>query len=153
MEHKSAVNTGKVEVDDYIVGKHVFANLYGVDSKLLWDEEKLVEIVKNASKEGGMTLVEIKSWKFTGYHGGVSVLALVVESHIAIHTWPDYGYATVDVYTCGAHSDPWKAFNYIVDKLKPKYYIVGYADRSSIYIRKGERKASDAVASTFRDSA
>jgi len=148
VEHKVVSNIERVEVNDYIVGKHVFANLYGIDSKLLWDEEKLVKIVKNAAKKGGMTLVEVKSWKFTGYHGGVSVLALVAESHIAIHTWPDYGYATVDVYTCGAHSDPWKAFNYIVNELKPKYYIVGYADRSSIYVKKGGEKASDAVAST-----
>lgn len=148
MVERKVVSNNVKRTNDYIVGRHVFANLYGVDSRLLWSEEELVEIVKNAAKEGGMTLVEVKSWKFTGYHGGVSVLALVVESHIAIHTWPDYGYATVDVYTCGSHSDPWKAFNYIVDKLKPRYYIVGYADRSSIYVEKGERKASDTVAST-----
>jgi S-adenosylmethionine decarboxylase len=117
---------------DLIVGKHVYGNLYGVDARLLWDEEFLKEVVREAAVKGNMNLVEMKTWRFTGYHGGVSVIALVLESHIAIHTWPDYGYATVDVYTCGANSDPWRAFNYIVEKLKPKYYIVHYADRSSI---------------------
>lgn len=66
-----------------------------------------------------MHLVEVKSWKFiNGDKEGVSVLALVVESHIAIHTWPVYRFASVDVYTCGDHSMPDKAFNYIVSALK-----------------------------------
>ncbi|ALL01194.1 S-adenosylmethionine decarboxylase [Pyrodictium delaneyi] len=123
---------GHSVAEDFIVGKHVYGNLYGVDPERLWDEESLKKIVVEAAKVANMHLVELKSWKFTGYHGGVSIIALVLESHIAIHTWPDYGYATVDVYTCGAQSDPWKAFNYIITRLKPKYYIVHYADRSSI---------------------
>lgn len=120
------------KTEDFIVGKHVYGNLYGVDPEKLWDEESLKSIVVEAAKIANMHLVELKSWKFTGHHGGVSVIALVLESHIAIHTWPDYGYATVDVYTCGAQSDPWKAFNHIIARLRPKHYIVHYADRSSI---------------------
>ncbi|ABM81016.1 adenosylmethionine decarboxylase [Hyperthermus butylicus] len=123
---------GREAGGDLIVGKHVYGNLYGVDEEKLWDEELLKDIVVEAARVANMNLVDIKTWKFTGFHGGVSVIALVLESHISIHTWPDYGYATVDVYTCGANSDPWKAFNYIVLKLKPRYYIVHYADRSSI---------------------
>ena len=119
---------------DIIVGRHVYGNLYGIDSSVLWDEEKLREVVVEAAKQANMKLVEVKSWKFSGYHGGVSVIALVLESHISIHTWPDYSYATVDVYTCGEKSDPWKAFNYIVERLKPRYYTVHYADRSSVYL-------------------
>ena len=121
---------------DIIVGRHVYGNLYGIDSGILWDEERLKEVVVEAAKQANMKLVEVKSWKFTGYHGGVSIIALVLESHISIHTWPDYNYATVDVYTCGEKSDPWKAFNYIVERLKPRYYTVHYADRSSIYLER-----------------
>ena len=51
-------------------------------------------------------------------------------SHIAIHIWPKYRYVTIDVYTCGEKSDPWKAFYYIVDVLNPEKYIVDYVDRS-----------------------
>ena len=117
---------------DRIIGRHVYGNLYGVDPERLWDEEGLKKLVVDAARVANMTLVEVKSWKFTGYHGGVSVIALVLESHIAIHTWPDYKYATVDVYTCGERGDPWRAFNYIVEKLKPRHYVVHYADRSSL---------------------
>ncbi len=129
------------EGEDYIIGKHVYGNLYGVKKELLWDEDLLRSIIVQAAKTANMRLVEIKSWKFTGFHGGVSVIALVLESHIALHTWPDYGYATVDVYTCGANSDPWKAFNYIVETLKPHYYTVHYADRSSIPLLVARRAA------------
>ncbi|MEM0173525.1 MAG: adenosylmethionine decarboxylase, partial [Sulfolobaceae archaeon] len=62
---------------------------------------------------------------------GVSVIALVEESHIALHTWIEYKYATLDVYTCGSQSDPEAGFNFIVQKLRPKKYQVFYADRSS----------------------
>ncbi len=117
---------------DYIVGKHVYGNLYGISREKLWNRSLLENIIREAAEVAGMRLVEVKTWEFHGYHGGVSIIALVLESHIALHTWPDYGYATLDVYTCGAHSDPWKAFNYIVSRLKPEHYIVHYADRSSI---------------------
>ncbi|RUM48002.1 MAG: adenosylmethionine decarboxylase [Hyperthermus sp.] len=117
---------------DFIVGKHVYGNLYGIARERLWDRKGLENLVREAAARANMHLVELKSWEFHGFHGGVSVIALVLESHIALHTWPDYGYATVDVYTCGARSDPWKAFNHIVSVLKPEHYIVHYADRSSI---------------------
>ncbi|MCI4437986.1 MAG: adenosylmethionine decarboxylase [Ignisphaera sp.] len=122
--------------EDRIIGKHVYGNLYDVDLEIAGNEEKLREIVVEASKLANMTLHEVKSWSFGGKKGGVSVIALVLESHIAIHTWIEYRYATVDVYTCGEKSDPWKAFEYIVKQLKPKYYTVNYADRSSFSVIK-----------------
>ncbi len=115
---------------DRIIGKHVYGNLYDIDEKKLWDEGFLRRIIKEAAELANMTLLEMKSWKIEGYHGGVSVIALVLESHIALHTWPEYNYATLDVYTCGERGDPWKAFYYIVDQLKPRDYIVHFADRS-----------------------
>ncbi|BEP17661.1 adenosylmethionine decarboxylase [Pyrofollis japonicus] len=118
--------------EDFIIGRHVYGNLYGVKRELLENEDFLRKLVVDAAKAGDMHLVDLKVWKFQGHHGGVSVIALVLESHVSIHTWPDYGYATVDVYTCGERGDPWKAFNYIVARLRPRKYRVHYADRSSI---------------------
>ncbi len=116
---------------DIVVGKHVYGNLYDCDPKVLADEDLLRRIVIEAARISNMTLWEVRSWKFGGKKGGVSVVALVIESHIAVHTWVEYRYATVDVYTCGANSDPEKAFDYIVKMLKPKRYTKHYADRSS----------------------
>jgi len=124
-----------IVLGDVIVGKHVFGNLYGIDKDVANDERELKDIVLKAVELSNTKLLDIRVWKLGGKKGGVSVIALVEESHIAIHTWIEYEYATVDVYTCGQNSDPWKAFNYIVSRLKPKYYTVNYADRSSIDMR------------------
>lgn len=120
--------------DPRIVGKHVYGNLYDISPDIASNEELLRNAVIEAAKLANMTLVEVKSWKFGGLKGGVSVIALVQESHIAVHTWNEYRYATVDVYTCGEKSDPWKAFEYLVNVLKPKFYTVNYADRSSFAV-------------------
>lgn len=114
-----------------IIGKHVYANLYDLDPKIIDDEDTLKNIVIEAVNLANMTLVEVKSWKVSGSKGGVSILALITESHIALHTWTEYRYATLDIYTCGEKSDPWTAFEYIVLKLKPKTFKVSYSDRSS----------------------
>jgi len=117
--------------EDRIIGKHVFGNLYDIDERILVDKEYLEKLVLDAVKIANMKLVEIKSWSFGGKKGGVSVIALVEESHIALHTWNEYKYATLDVYTCGENSNPQSAFDYIVSQLKPKRYQMFYADRSS----------------------
>jgi len=117
---------------DRVIGKHLYANLYGIDTGLLGDEEYLRDLVLKAVEAAHSTLIEVKSWKIGGRKGGVSVIALVNESHIALHTWIEYSYATIDIYTCGAHTDPWAAFNVILQALKPRKYKVGYADRSQM---------------------
>jgi S-adenosylmethionine decarboxylase len=121
-----------VEKARVIVGKHVYGNLYDCDVNILSNEKFLRDVAVEAAKMANMTVWDVKSWKFGGEKGGVSVIVLVVESHIAIHTWTEYSYATLDVYTCGEKSDPEVAFNYIASKLKPKYVKKYYADRSSI---------------------
>ncbi len=118
--------------EDRVIGKHLYANMYGIENNILQDEEFLKDLVLKAVKVAHSTLIEIKSWKVGGKKGGVSVIALVDESHIALHTWIEYSYATLDIYTCGAHTDPWAAFNLILNALKPRKYKVGYADRSQM---------------------
>ena len=116
-----------------IVGKHVFGSLYGITNKRVFDDETLLEkIVREAAVRAGATIIEARSWKIEGEKGGTSVLVLVDESHLAVHTWKEFDYATVDVYTCGEHTDPWKAWEHIVNELKPESVSVNYADRSQI---------------------
>ncbi len=133
----------QIAEEDRVVGKHIYANLYECNVSVISDEKKLSEIVKKAAELANAILYELKVWKFGGSKGGVSVIGLVLESHIAIHTWPKYKFATVDVYTCGAHTDPWKAFRYIVSQLKPKNFSVNYTDRSSPIILSQKPSADD----------
>lgn len=121
--------------DDVIVGKHVYGNLYGCDTRLIADEKYVRKLVREAVDIANMHLVELKSWRFFSKKGGISVIALVTESHVAVHTWPSYKYAAVDVYTCGHESQPDKAFEYIVKGLAPREYTKHFADRSSVTVR------------------
>ncbi len=114
-----------------VVGRHVYGELYGVDKDAASNEPALRELVLDAANAANAKVLEVKSWRIDDpVKGGVSVIALVLESHIAVHTWPYYDYATVDVYTCGDHTDPFKAFQLIVDRLRPKRYTVNFSDRS-----------------------
>ncbi len=98
-----------------VYGKHVAGNLYGCDREVLMDINKLNRIVVEAAKVGKMTLLDVKAWKIGM---GVSIIGIVLESHISIHTWPEYSFATVDVYTCGSSTDPEAAFEYIARSLR-----------------------------------
>lgn len=114
-------------VDVRVYGKHVYGSLYECDPALLSDPDYLRGVVVEAARVGNMTLLDVRVWHMTP---GVSVVAIILESHISIHTWPEYSFATVDVYSCGSHTDPLKAFRYIVKALKAREYKLEVADRS-----------------------
>lgn len=114
-------------VNRKVIGKHVYGSLFECDPDILSDAEYLTEVVINAAKEGNMTLLDVKYWKI---HPGVSLVAIILESHITIHTWPEYSFATVDVYSCGERSDPEASFLYIAKALRAKSYSYDVIDRS-----------------------
>jgi S-adenosylmethionine decarboxylase len=114
-----------------VIGKHSFGNLYGLDPTLLKDKRLLEGIISEAIKRARMHLVELRSWDFGGSKGGVSVMALITESHVVLHTWKKYNYASLDIYTCGGASDPEKAFDYVLSRLRPRKHQRFFADRSS----------------------
>jgi S-adenosylmethionine decarboxylase len=116
------------EAKPRVYGFHVYGNLYDCSNvDLLRSPEGLEELVIRAAKEGNMKVLDVKSWKIGE---GVSVVAIILESHIAIHTWPEFRFATVDVYSCGTHTDPEKAFKIIVEALKPSRVVSGTASRT-----------------------
>lgn len=120
------------ETPEYVVGKHVYGNLYGISKEITSNREYLEKTMIEAAIKTGAKIVEVKTWDFTGKKkGGVSVIILVEESHLALHTWEEYGYATLDIYTCGEHTDPLKGFYYVLDKLNPKRYNAHYVVRDS----------------------
>ena len=87
-----------------IVGKHVYGNMYELDERYIANLDYLTKLVVDSAKIGNMHIVELVTKKFSPYNGvegGVSVIALIEESHIALHTWPESSYATLDIYSCG----------------------------------------------------
>ena len=89
------------------VGKHCILELYACDSSRLDDEAFLRDTITTAAKRAGATLLNLITHRFEPQ--GVTGLALLAESHISIHTWPESGYAAVDVFTCGDHTMPERA--------------------------------------------
>ncbi len=98
------------------LGRHVLAEIYDCDFEVLNDIKKVEEIMVNAALEAGAEVREIAFHKFSPQ--GVSGVVVISESHLAIHTWPELGYAAVDVFTCGDTVNPWDSCNYLVDKFK-----------------------------------
>lgn len=98
------------------LGRHVLAEIYGCDFDLLNDVKKVEESMIKAALEAGAEIREYVFHKFSPQ--GVSGVVVISESHLAIHTWPELGYAAVDVFTCGDNIDPWDACNFLVEKFK-----------------------------------
>ena len=99
------------------LGTHILVDLFGVDPTVLDDEEALRNCLLNASKAMKATVLGSLSYRFQPF--GVTALVSLAESHISMHTWPESGYAAVDIYTCGS-LNPGDAMEYIEQTLKPK---------------------------------
>lgn len=97
------------------VGKHCILELYGCSSAKLNDEVFLRDAITTAAQLAGATLLNLITHHFEPQ--GVTGLALLAESHISIHTWPESGYAAVDVFTCGDHTMPERACQVLAEKL------------------------------------
>jgi S-adenosylmethionine decarboxylase proenzyme len=96
------------------LGRHVLAELYDCDSNVLNNVQMIEKYMEEAAVECGATVVDKKFHMFSPY--GVSGVVIIAESHLAIHTWPELGYAAVDLFTCGDTCDPVKAYEYLKEK-------------------------------------
>jgi S-adenosylmethionine decarboxylase len=108
------------------MGKHYLLNLYGCSFVLLDDERYLIELLENAAIASGATVLQTISKKFDPQ--GVTVVSLLSESHISIHTWPEEGRAAVDVYTCG-NSNPKIGCDIIIHQLYSQSHTLSYIER------------------------
>lgn len=87
------------------LGRHVLAELCGCAFDVLDDPEKVKEYMIKAAVFAGAEVRESVFHKFSPQ--GVSGVVVISESHLTIHTWPELGYAAVDVFTCGNKINPW----------------------------------------------
>jgi S-adenosylmethionine decarboxylase proenzyme len=93
------------------LGYHVMLELFDCDREILNDVNKIEEYMIHAAKKAGATIISSSFHHFNPH--GVSGVIVIAESHLAIHTWPEYGYAAVDVFTCGKTVDTVMACNYL----------------------------------------
>lgn len=93
------------------LGRHILCESYGCDPEVLNDRKVVEQIMVDAALKTGAEVREVAFHKFSPQ--GVSGVVIISESHLTIHTWPELGYASIDVYTCGDHVDPWAAVNHM----------------------------------------
>ena len=110
------------------LGKHLLLELKGCDKEVLNDVGFLREALLAAAGGAGATVLGESFHQFSPQ--GVSGVVIIAESHLCIHTWPEYGYAAADIFTCGNSVRPEKAAEIIVRKL-------GSKDHSIIEMRRG----------------
>jgi S-adenosylmethionine decarboxylase len=108
------------------MGKHYLLNLFGCSFVLLNDEHYLMELLEQAAAASGATVCQTIFKKFDPQ--GVTVLCLLSESHISIHTWPEEGKAACDVYTCG-DCDPKIGCDMIIEQLYATNHTLSYIER------------------------
>jgi S-adenosylmethionine decarboxylase proenzyme len=87
------------------LGRQILVELYECDPKVLNDKDYIDEALNEAVRQSGATIVTSTFHTFSPV--GVSGVVVIAESHVAIHTWPEYSYAAVDIFTCGDKIDPW----------------------------------------------
>lgn len=98
------------------LGRHLLVEFYDCDSNVLDDVAAIEDHMRTAARKANSTIVNSTFHRFSPY--GVSGVVVIAESHLSIHTWPEYGYAAVDLFTCGESVNPWKAFDYLKEALK-----------------------------------
>lgn len=98
------------------LGRHILVEFYNCDKNILNDHALIEKYMNEAATKANATIVQSVFHLFNPW--GVSGAVVIQESHLTIHTWPEYGYAAVDLFTCGDSVDPWIAFDYLQEVLK-----------------------------------
>ena len=108
--------------------RHFLLELYKCNYEKLNDESFLRCALNKASKLAKATVLNLISNKFEPQ--GVTALALLAESHISIHTWPESNYSAVDIFTCGQNMLPELASQYLIEALKAKEHFLRVIERN-----------------------
>ena len=100
------------------LGRHLLLELNGCNPKLLNDVKRVEEILVAGAKIAKATIVGTHFHQFSPH--GISGIVVIAESHVAIHTWPEHGYAAVDIFTCGETLQPEVAAQFLVEKFQAR---------------------------------
>lgn len=102
------------------LGRHILVEFTQCDPVVLNDVIQIERGMVDGAKEAGATVINSTFHHFSPF--GVSGVVVIQESHLAIHTWPEYRYAAVDLFTCGDEVNPWISFDFLKDVLKSTSY-------------------------------
>jgi S-adenosylmethionine decarboxylase len=96
------------------LGRHLLLELYDCSSEVLNSLESVKTAMVEAAKRAEATVIDVVFHEFNPF--GISGVVVIAESHLSIHTWPEYRYAAVDIFSCGDTLKPAEAANYLVEQ-------------------------------------
>ncbi len=102
------------------LGTQILIELKDCDPKKLNDIEFIRETMEEAARKTGSTIISSSFRYFEPQ--GISGVVMISESHLTIHSWPEYGYAAADIFTCGNQVFPWKAVEFLKIELEAKFF-------------------------------
>ncbi|MGI5844626.1 MAG: adenosylmethionine decarboxylase [Candidatus Xenobium sp.] len=109
------------------LGTHIIAELSQCRQDRLADLDLVRDAMVQAAQEAGAEVREVAFHRFSPQ--GVSGVVVIAESHLSIHTWPELGYAAIDVYTCGLHTNPERACHYLAEFLESRQMTLTTLER------------------------
>jgi S-adenosylmethionine decarboxylase len=98
------------------LGRHLIIELFQCDPTVLNDQKTLESCVLEAVRLSGATTIQPFFHQFSPH--GISGIVLIAESHFAVHTWPEYGYCALDIFTCGDQIKAHEALGFLREKLR-----------------------------------
>ena len=112
------------EIDNFsnFQGNHLLLEVYGCNREKLNDELFLRCQLNSAAKLANASVLNIVSNKFEPY--GVTAIALLAESHLSIHTWPESQYSAIDIFTCGRNMKPKLASQFLIESLEASNHLL-----------------------------
>ena len=102
----------------HVLGKHIIIDAEDCDVEFLNDIKSIKKIIKECAKKNDLHILKFKFHKFKPI--GLSGFAILSESHIAVHTWPEFKFVSIDIFTCGNNMNTEIAAEFIVKKLNGK---------------------------------
>lgn len=119
------------------LGRQILVEYYDCNSNKLNDVEFIESAFLEATRASKATVITHNFHKFSPY--GVSGVIVIAESHVSIHTWPEYNYAAVDVFTCGDTIDPWVIQEFLKEALESQNTSSMEMKRGMFKVNPGER--------------
>ncbi|MCG6552678.1 MAG: adenosylmethionine decarboxylase [Candidatus Magnetominusculus sp. LBB02] len=112
----------------HALGTHLLVELRDCKPGYISDVQQVTDAMVGAAKAANATIVDVSFHEFNPF--GISGMVIIAESHLSIHTWPEYNYAAVDIFTCGDVINPGDAARYLIERF-------GSSNPSIVEVKRG----------------
>lgn len=119
------------------LGRQILVEFYDCNPDKINNVDFIESSILTATRTSGATIISYNFHKFSPH--GVSGVVVIAESHVSIHSWPEYNYAAVDIFTCGDTIDPWVIQEYLKEDFESKNISSMEMKRGMFKVQPGEK--------------